>query len=247
VEKLVDMIGVVGSGPVVGVILFGSVARHADTNRSDIDLLFVSDDGQHEPARQVVMGAVRQFPAELRIAANIESYDRLSHFADLGDPFVRTILGEGQILVDSDERLAKLRTRCADSSLVPNARAAARYLHSKALFHHRRVQRHLYDLLGELQLSLMARAQALALIGRGPSPPSIFHDLSDWERLEELLRDQGLQENLLVRARSLINAHQNAFETEVLAEFRSRFYDVAEELDRAFTDASSFDGGEGCT
>jgi hypothetical protein len=233
---------------VVGAILFGSVARHTDTERSDIDLLFVSDDGQHDSARQVVMQAVRQFPRGLRIAASVESYSRLSHFADLGDPFVRAILGEGEILLDSDERLAKLRTRCADPSHVPEAHAAARYLHSKALFHHRRVQRHLYDLLGDLQLSLMARAQALALLDRGTSSPGVFHDLSDWGRLEELLRERGLRADLLARARALIEAHQNAFETEVLAEFRRRFYDVAEELERAFADASSFENVDGgCT
>src|SRR6185436_2992313 len=97
------------------------------------------------------------------------------------------------------------------------------------------VHEHLHQLLGDLQLSLMARAQSLAIQTRGVSSPETFFELSEWPALDEILREYGLPEALRREARLLIDAHKDSTATPLFAELRQRFSEIAEELERAFT------------
>ena len=149
-------------------------------------------------------------------------------------PFVRTVLGKGVILRDTDDALAALQVSCRDPGRLPKPADAAQYLHAKALYHHRRVHEHLYRLLGDLQLSLMARAQALAIRANGIPSPETFFILSDWSNLDPILRDCGFPEDVEREARLLVQAHKESATTPLFADFRQRFSDVAETLERAF-------------
>jgi len=227
-----DALAAVG-GNLLGAILFGSVARGTEHDTSDIDLLFVVSSLHRDAAADIVTAlarAAREYP----LAANCDSYERLRHFAELGDPFVRTIFAEGEILHDTNQLLARLSEACRDPQRVPDKAAAARQLHTKALFHHRRVHEHLDELLGDVQLSLMARAQAIALLAESSPAPETFVAISTWPGLESVLRDRGIDGTIAEEARALVAAYKQPFSTEVLADFRQRLSDVAEQLERAY-------------
>lgn len=217
----------------LGVVLFGSVARCSDTASSDIDLLLVVAD-MHRDAAAAAVTALARDSTTHRIAASCDSYSRLRHFIDLGDPFVRTIFAEGVILHDTSGLLAELIAACRDQIRVPEHVIAAQYLHAKAVFHHRRVHEHLYELLGDLQLSLMARAQAIALLSDAAPTPDTFVLISRWSGLVDLLRANGIDEEIINTAQALVNAHKVPSSDELFGEFTTRFSSVAERLARTY-------------
>lgn len=186
-----------------------------------------------ERTKEVVRRTARAISQNVRVSASCESDARLRRFVGLGDPFVRTVLGQGVLLRDTGGTLAALQSSCCDASQLPAPAEAAQYLHSKALFHHRRVHEHLHQILGDLQLSLMARIQALAVRTNGVSTPETFFELSTWPALDDVLRACGLPEEIRRETRLLIEAHKED-SSRLFSEFRQRFSDVAEELERAF-------------
>lgn len=214
----------------IGAVLFGSVARGEDTDASDIDLLFVARDDVREKTKALIIDEARTLR---RLSASCESDVRLRLFVKSGDPFVRAIFMEGRILRDTDACLEGLAALCRDPDSLPTAHEAAEYLHSKALIHHRRVHEHLHQLPGDLQLSLMARAQALAILAKGTSSPATFVELSAWPELAAILRGYGLPDDVIAETGTLIGAHKGNAEP-LFAEFQRRFSDAAEALERLF-------------
>jgi len=196
--------------------------------------LFVARDEEWDQTKALITECVRCMPREPRLAANCESRARLRRFVMLGDPFVRTVFGTGRILRDKDASLAELRALCCDPDSLPAPQETVRYLRSKARFHHRRVHDHLQQLQGDLQLSLMARAQSVAIQKNGLLSPETFFDLSVWTVLERILRESGMPAELTSEAGRLIAAHKNPDATGLFADFRQRFSNVAQELERSF-------------
>ena len=220
----------------LGAVLFGSVARGTDTATSDVDVLFVLPESQAESTADSITRLARQASRQYRIAVSSDTVDRLQHFVDVGDPFVRTIFGQGEILRDTNGLLSALHARCHDPNGLPDVKDAAQYLHAKALFHHRRVYEQLYELLGDLQLSLMARFQALSLLANSEPTPDSFFRVSTWDGAKASLGDGVLDEESCAVAQLLIEAHKKASEVQLFSEFRQCFSTVAEKLELAYID-----------
>jgi len=79
------------------VILFGSYARGNPNEASDVDMLVIMDHDKRKDVEQAVAIDVelqRKFPLDLIVRRPSEVSKRLA----MGDIFLRTILGEGQVL-----------------------------------------------------------------------------------------------------------------------------------------------------
>ena len=79
------------------VVLFGSYARGNPRDDSDVDMLVIMEHGQRKDVEQAVVIDVqlqRTFPLDLIVRRPSEVKKRLA----MGDLFLRTILGEGQVL-----------------------------------------------------------------------------------------------------------------------------------------------------
>jgi len=232
-EDFTNAVEAAVGGSLIGAVLFGSVARRTDTEHSDVDLLFALTDVNRDAAAEQISTLARQVAGSDKVAASSESYSRLRYFADLGDPFVRTIIGEGEILRDQYGLLMRLREHCLDRTCLPHRDSTVRYLRSKALFHHRRVQEHLYELLNDLQLSLMARGQAISVLSTAPTSPADYFALSNWPDFEGVLRECGVDASACDEGRVLVEAHKAGFSNNLFAEFQRRLSFVAQELELA--------------
>ena len=79
------------------VVLFGSYARGNPRDDSDVDMLVIMDHDKRKDVEQAVAIDVqlqRKFPLDLIVRRPAEVKKRLA----MGDMFLRTVLGEGQIL-----------------------------------------------------------------------------------------------------------------------------------------------------
>lgn len=79
------------------VILFGSYAKGTAREDSDVDMLVIMDHDKRKDVEQAVAIDVRlqrQFPLDLIVRRPSEISRRLA----MGDVFLQTILGEGQVL-----------------------------------------------------------------------------------------------------------------------------------------------------
>ncbi|MEI8141132.1 MAG: nucleotidyltransferase domain-containing protein [bacterium] len=81
------------------VILFGSYARGNPGDDSDVDMLVIMEHPMRKDVEQAVAIDIqlnRTFPLDLIVRRPSEVSKRLA----MGDIFLRTILGEGQVLHD---------------------------------------------------------------------------------------------------------------------------------------------------
>ena len=79
------------------VVLFGSYARGNPRDDSDVDMLVIMEHDKRKDVEQAVAIDVqlqRKFPLDLIVCRPLEVKKRLA----MGDSFLRTILGEGQVL-----------------------------------------------------------------------------------------------------------------------------------------------------
>lgn len=225
-----------------GSVLFGSTARETDHPASDIDLLFVTWDDCLQQAKRRIRDIVQSSSNTLRVSASCESDVRLRHFIAVGDPFVRSVIGTGRILRDEHETLAALKAQCSDPSTLPSTATAIDYLRTKAVTHHHRLHDHLRGLLGDLQLSLMARCQALALSRLGEVSTATYFELGDWAVLEQALEACEIPATTRADVHALIEAQKQSPTDGPLGDFYKRFSDAAEALERA-RDCASGGGG----
>jgi len=83
----------------IKIILFGSAAKGEFDNDSDVDLLVIKEDTPYlgrERARELRRLIKKNLPVDFLVYRPEEFNER----ARLGDPFIRTILREGEILYD---------------------------------------------------------------------------------------------------------------------------------------------------
>lgn len=237
--RLVEDVRAGLGGNLIGAAVFGSVARGSDTPDSDIDLLFVVAEPGAQAAgayvRSVTSGAV----APLRVAASTESYPRLKYFAERGDPFIRAIFVEGTILLDSSELLRRLRNLCLDPGSVPNSAATVQYLREKGQYHHQLVEQHLYELICNLQLSMMARAQALFVANSIEINPKRLIDAADWTRLSRHLHETGWTERRVKLFEALVKAHKYNGAEGPIATLKTAMAEITESLEDIFYAATS--------
>lgn len=83
---------------VVAILLFGSLARGDHSQRSDTDLLMISDDDE---TRHVSVGHLSMF---------LYSWSRLERDAKDGDLFACHLVREAKAIVDPDDYLSRLKT-----------------------------------------------------------------------------------------------------------------------------------------
>ena len=79
------------------VVLFGSYARGSQSEDSDVDLLVIMDHNKRKDVEQAIAidtQLPRKFPLDLIVRRPSEVKRRLA----MGDSFLRSILGEGQVL-----------------------------------------------------------------------------------------------------------------------------------------------------
>lgn len=79
------------------IVLFGSYARGNPREDSDVDMLVIMDHDKRKDVEQAIAIDVqlpRKFPLDLIVRRPSEVKRRLA----MGDMFLRTILGEGQVL-----------------------------------------------------------------------------------------------------------------------------------------------------
>ncbi|MCH7661665.1 MAG: nucleotidyltransferase domain-containing protein [Euryarchaeota archaeon] len=79
------------------IILYGSTARKAAVERSDVDVMVVLDGKATSEQRDTIIAAAFDvcLEYEVDIIPNIQSKDRLDARRD--HPFIRTVLAEGRV------------------------------------------------------------------------------------------------------------------------------------------------------
>ena len=86
------------------IVLYGSAARGDAGPESDIDILVVGDDSRRlgDVSSKIASGLGREGGFTFLISAFAIECDELLRIRRLGSPFIRNVLGEGQILYDND-------------------------------------------------------------------------------------------------------------------------------------------------
>lgn len=206
-----DLDGALGDS-LVGIVLFGSLARGAGKADSDIDLAVVVTDVDAERSRQEVFrvfGASGASPDA--VALSVESYMRLKEFLKVGDPFAWVVCSEGIILKDRVELIAKLQLHCRSAEGTREVAPTVAYLEGKSRMHYAQAMQSFWQCLSNLQLCTMAAAQAVAVQHpKRDVPEKDLAGLGDWGRLKDTLQQTTATRREIEAAERLILAHKQA-------------------------------------
>jgi predicted nucleotidyltransferase len=130
VDRFREAVAIQLPDSVVGVFLYGSVARGLAHEASDVDLLFAFLEEPLATDRNEVFEICSRFFGEHKKSINIESIPRLSSFVDSGDPFVWNVLATG-VCVFSKPPIDVLLRRIATTDQF-NSDAVSAFLRMKA-------------------------------------------------------------------------------------------------------------------
>jgi hypothetical protein len=210
-QFLHDLNGALGEH-LVGVVLFGSLARGSGKADSDIDLAVIVTDVDAERSRQEVFrtfGACGASPSS--VALSVESYLRLKEFLRVGDPFAWVVCSEGNILKDRCDLLSRLQQQCRSANGDRKVAAIVGYLEDKSRMHYAQATQLFWQCLSNLQLCTMAAAQAAAVQSskRDVSEKELA-GLGDWVRLKEMLQQTSATRREVEAVERLILAHKQA-------------------------------------
>ena len=220
----------------VGAILFGSRSKGNAGADSDIDLAVIVADVDRERSRQEAFRVLGASGIDLRnIALSVESYMRLKEFLNLGDPFAWTVCGEGHILKDRNELLKELQQKCGSSAEKLDSQAVAQYLKGKSTNHYVQAMQALNQFYSNVQLSVMAGAQAVAThqSKKGVLPDNLMK-MAEWQQLKGVLQEAGATRREIETVEQLIMAHKQAHKADQVAddfpgkELLARIRDVGE-------------------
>ena len=206
-----DLDGALGDC-LVGIVLFGSLARGAGKAESDIDLAVIVTDVDAERSRQEVFrvfGASGASPDA--VALSVESYMRLKEFLRVGDPFAWVVCSEGFILKDRCELLGRLQQQCRAATGDRKVAPTVGYLEGKSRMHYAQAMQSYWQCLSNLQLCTMAAAQAVAVQhSKRDVPEKDLAGLGDWGRLKETLQQTSATRREIEAVEHLILAHKQA-------------------------------------
>lgn len=208
---LQDLGGALGNG-FVGAIVFGSWANGKASGESDLDLAVIVADADAERSRREVFHALRVNEVDQRnVSLSVETYLRLKEFIALGDPFAWVVCRQGVVVYDERGRLAALRNECADRAERFDRQAVAAYLRQKGDNHLAHAMQGMTQILSNIQLSMMAYAQA-AMVSASPGKLTADEVVqsADWGVVRTALSKTSLNEDELALVEQLVMAHKRA-------------------------------------
>jgi len=205
-----DLVGALGD-QFIGAILFGSRAKNTAENTSDIDVAVIISDLWVEQNRQLVLRTLGTSSIDRNIfSLSIESYLRLKEFIKIGDPFAWVVCTEGIILKDRAGLLAALQKDCRNLKKQTSVRELVVYLHSKSQNHYEQARQTFQQFLSNMQLCLMAGAQAVAadrLVSTLAGTDLVA--MASWENLKTILVRAGVSQNDIELIERLILAQKH--------------------------------------
>lgn len=182
-----ELSGAVGDR-IIGAILFGSHARKSSNDLSDIDIAIVVTDLNVEATQRAVVDLRARDEEQLsRISASVETYSRLKQFLEWGDPFAWVVCTDGVIVADSENLLDSLQKACREHPKNFERPQLRSYLWNKCSSHHQQALQALDTFFTNIQLSVMAGAQALA-VQSNPDPIG-SKNLVKWAEWSQLVQD----------------------------------------------------------
>ena len=195
----------------VGVILFGSWCNGNAGKDSDIDLAVIVADTTAEQNRQAVLRSLRSSGIDPNtLSLSIESYLRIKEFLKLGDPFAWVVCTRGKILKDRSNLLLDLQNECRVSHTPLETNTISKYLQTKSRNHFDQAMQGFQQFLANIQLSVMAGAQAVATSGTNRTiEPDEVIALSDWDNLKRFLFSASVSQEDIHKIELLINAHKH--------------------------------------
>jgi len=216
-----DLEGALGD-QLIGATVFGSWANgRRDPNRSDLDVAVIVGDAAGEQNREGVFRVLSTNPLVDRssFSLSVESYIRLKEFLRLGDPFAWVVCSEGVIVKDRSGLLSDLQRQCRSVQESVDAAAASGYLHEKSRTHYALAMQAFQEFLANIQLSVMAGAQAVAAQrSQGRLNSKTLADMARWDHLKEKLSQAGATAQEVESIEQLVVAHKLArTETEYFA------------------------------
>lgn len=196
----------------IGVVLFGSHADNRASEDSDLDLAVIVTDADNERSRREVHRVLGASDVDAgNVSLSVESFMRLQDFLKAGDPFAWVVCSEGRILKDRNDLLAGLQNECRSQSEGTDATLVARYLQSKSYSHYVQAIQALNQFLSNLQLSMMAGAQAVAAQHeKGQLTTEKLVGMADWENLKSALQATTATKREIETVEQLIMAHKHA-------------------------------------
>jgi predicted nucleotidyltransferase len=196
----------------VGAIVFGSWATGKASGGSDLDLAVIVADADAERSRREVFHALRVNEVDQRnVSLSVETYLRLKEFIALGDPFAWVVCRQGVVVHDERGRLAVLRHECSERAERFDRQVVAAYLKQKGENHLAHAMQGITQILSNIQLSMMAYAQA-AMVSASPGKLAADElvQSADWEVLRTALSKTALSEDELAMVEQLVMAHKRA-------------------------------------
>lgn len=209
-KPLIDDL-VVGLGDrLVGVLLYGSWANNSANEESDVDLAVIIADADADRSRSEVFRIFYQAVEKPeQISLSVETFLRMRHFLEAGDPFAWTVCLEGQVLIERNTFLTDLKEKHINSDGLLDREKTVTYLRQKSTIHYQQSMHAFHSFLSNLQLSIMAGAQAVAVENvTDTNSGQKLVPLSSWEVLHDVLKQIGVSNDELSAMRTLVYGHK---------------------------------------
>ena len=188
---------------VVGVFLYGSLAKGTEHADSDVDLLFAVEDEPCANLLNEISEVCSCFFGTRKKSINVESLTRLRAFVEVGDPFVWNVLVTGIRVVSRSSINSLLRT--VEATTEFDADAVAKYLAHKATVSAQILISAIASCRVQLHLASVSLVQAEILKMRRRVSVSDLLLVSDYSRLLQETHDASLRGPLL----AAFAAHSN--------------------------------------
>jgi predicted nucleotidyltransferase len=179
---------------VVGVLLYGSVAKGCEGDRSDVDLLVITEGDPTPAAREEVYAVCSRFFGERKKSISTESLERLEAFLSVGDPFVWNVLVNGLRIVirpPLDPVFRRVATAEFDASTV------VAFLQTKVTFSAQLLQAAAEAASVHLHMAVLSEVQAELLKDHSPVSVTDVVAVADYQYLLQNCPPGHLRELLL--------------------------------------------------
>lgn len=204
-----DLEGALGDR-LVGIFLYGSWNSGNQGDSSDLDLVVIVSDADAERSRQEIFRVLAACGVDRNtVSMSVESYMRIKEFLKRGDPFAWVVCGTGKIIKERDDLLDDLQKNCKSETDPLETSAVRNYLQNKSTTHYVQAMQALNQFYSNMQLSLMAGAQAVAVDQhKNNVSPNRLIDIADWRILKDVLQEGGATRREIESIEQLIMAHK---------------------------------------
>lgn len=204
-----DLEGALGDR-LVGVFVYGSWSAGKQGEASDLDLAVIVSDADAERSRQEIFRVLAACGVDRNaLSLSVESYMRIKEFLKRGDPFAWVVCGTGRILKERGDLLADLQKHCRSEAEPLEASSVRGYLQNKSAMHYVQAMQLLNQFYSNIQLSLMAGAQAVAASRcKGTVKPDTLVRMADWAKLKAILQETAATRREIESVEQLIMAHK---------------------------------------